>query len=99
MTNEDLADRLDKIIAILQLAHRDEIDNARATIRSDKVNAAILDGSRAWTPAGQLTSDVMSKTNQSGATINRRINELIAMGVLEKQGGGPATQYRASGLI
>ena len=99
MTNEDLADRLDKIIAILQLAHRDEIDNARATIRSDKVNAAILDSSRAWTPAGKLTSVVKSKTNQSGATINRRINELIAMGVLEKQGGGPATQYRASGLI
>jgi Fic family protein len=99
VTNEDLADRLDKIIAILQLAHRDEIDNARETIRSDKVNAAILDGSRGWTPAGKLTSNVISKTSQSGATINRRINELIAMGVLEKQGGGPATQYRASGLI
>jgi Fic family protein len=99
MTNEDVADRLDKVIAILQLAHRDEIEGARLTIRGDKVNAAILDGSKTWTPAGKLTSAVRTKTGQSPATINRRINELIAMGVLEKQGGGPATEYRSSGLI
>lgn len=99
MTNDDLAERLDKIIAILQLAHRSAIDDARETIRRDKVNAAILDASRTWTPAGKLTSTVKSKTNQSGATINRRINELIAIGVLEKQGGGPATEYRSSGLL
>jgi Fic family protein len=99
MTNDDLAERLDKIIAILQLAHRGAIDDARETIRRDKVSAAILDASRTWIPAGKLTSTVKSKTSQSGATINRRINELIAIGVLEKQGGGPATAYRSSGLI
>lgn len=99
MTNEDITDRLDKIIAILQLVHRGAIDDARETLRRDKVNAAILDASRTWAPAGKLTSSVKSKTGQSAATINRRINELIAIGVLEKQGGGPATEYRSSGLI
>jgi Fic family protein len=99
MTNEDLARRLDTIIAILQLAHRDEIESARTTIRSDKVNAAILDNSKNWTPAGKLTSAVKTKTKQSSATINRRITDLIADGVLEKQGGGPATEYRSTGLL
>lgn len=99
MTNEDIARRLDTIIAILQLAHHDEIESARATIRNDKVKAAILDGSKNWTAAGTLTSAVKAKTKQSGATINRRIGELLAVGVLEKQGGGPSTEYRSTGLI
>ena len=99
MTNEDIARRLDTIIAILQLAHQDEIESARATIRNDKVKAAILDGSKNWTAAGKLTSAVNAKTKQSGATINRRIGELLGVGVLEKQGGGPSTEYRSTGLI
>jgi Fic family protein len=98
-TDEDLVRRLDTIIAILQLAHRDEIESARATIRSDKVNTTILDGTKTWTPAGKLTSAVKAKTKQSPATINRRIADLLGLGVLEKQGGGPATEYRATGLI
>jgi hypothetical protein len=99
MTNDDIGRRLDTIIAILQLAHQDEIESARTTIRSDKVKAAILDFSKAWTPAGKLTSAVKNKTKQSSATISRRIGELLAVGVLEKQGGGPSTEYRSTGLI
>lgn len=99
MTNEDIARRLDTIIAILQLAHRDEIEGARTAIRGDRVNAAILDASKNWTPAGKLTGFVRGKTSQSPATINRRITELLAIGALEKQGGGPATEYRSTGLI
>jgi Fic family protein len=99
MTNEDISRRLDTIIAILQLAHRDDIESARTTIRSDKVNTAILDSTKFWTPAGKLTSAVKGKTKQSPATINRRITDLIALGVLEKQGGGPSTEYRSTGLI
>lgn len=97
--NEDLARRLDTIIAILQLAHREEIETARTTIRSDKVKATILDGAEDWTPAGKLTNAVKAKTKQSAATINRRVTDLLATGVLEKQGGGPATEYRSTGLI
>lgn len=99
MTNEDIARRLDTIIAILQLAHRDEIERARSTIRADKVNAAILDASKDWMPGGKLATTASGKTRQSYATVNRRINELLAAGVLEKRGGGRSTEYRSMGLI
>jgi hypothetical protein len=99
MTNEDLGRRLDTIIAILQLAHQEEIESARTAIRSDKVKAAVLDGAKNWTPAGKLTNAVKATTKQSAATVTRRIAELIATGLLEKQGGGPAIQYRSTGLI
>lgn len=97
--NDEVLKRLDTIVSILQLAYRDEIERARATIRGDKVNAAILDGAKGWTPAGKLANAVKVKTSQSPATINRRITDLLAVGVLEKQGGGPTTEYRSTGLI
>ena len=99
MSDEEILRRLDTIVAILQLAHRNEIESARATIRSDNVNAAILDASKKRVGGGRLTSAVKAKTNQSPATVNRRISDLLAIGVLEKKGGGPATEYRATGLI
>lgn len=98
-TNDDIAAKLDRIAAILQLAHRDTIESARASIRGDKVNAAILDATAKLTPAGTVTTEVKRKTGQSPATINRRISTLIEQGAVEKIGGGPATQYRATGLI
>jgi hypothetical protein len=98
-TNEDVIERLDKIAAILKLAHRDAIESARKTIRADKVNAAILDGSKKWTPSGKLKTAVSKKAGTSGTTYADRIAELLELGVLEKQGGGPTTQYKTTGLI
>jgi Fic family protein len=98
-TNEDIVQRLDKLLAIQQLAHREALESARVTIRSDKVNAAILDATTKLTPAGKVVDEVKNKTGQSPATISRRIASLIEQGVVEKQGGGPATQYRSTGLI
>ena len=99
MNNEDIARRLDTIIAILRLAHREAIEAARVTIREDEVSSAILDQTASWVQAGKLTEAVKSKTNQSRQTINRRINELLAMDALEKQGAGRLTEYRSTGLI
>jgi Fic family protein len=99
VTNEDIVDRLDRIVAILQLANRDQIEATRASIRSDKVNAAILDNAKGWTGSAKLVEAVKTKTKQSYPTINRRINDLLAVGVLEKQGGGRTTEYRSAGLI
>ena len=98
-TNEDIVQRLDKLLAIQQLAHREALESARVTIRSDKVNAAILDATTKLPPAGKVVDEVKNKTGQSPATISRRIASLIEQGVVEKQGGGPATQYRSTGLI
>lgn len=98
-SNDELVVRLDRIAALLQLAHRDAIESARNFIRADKVNAAILDATAKLTPAGKVLAEVKKKTGQSPATISRRLAALIDEGVVEKHGGGPATQYRATGLI
>lgn len=99
MADEDIVRRLDTVIAILQLAHRDEIESARSAIRSDKVNATILDMTTERTPAGKLAKAVGQKTKQSPATISRRLATLVEQGALEKSGGGPTTAYRATGLV
>jgi hypothetical protein len=98
MTNE-VVERLDQIAAILRLAHRDAIERTRTAIRSDKVNAAILDGSTKWIAAGKLQAAVVSKTKTSSRTVQFRIADLLVDGLLEKRGGGPTTEYKASGLI
>jgi Fic family protein len=98
-TEDEILVRLDKLVAIQQLVHRDALESARSSIRSDKVNAAILDATVKLTPAGTVVSEVKSKTGQSSATINRRIGTLMELGLVERQGGGPATQYRSTGLV
>jgi Fic family protein len=98
-TNDEILARLDKLIAIQQLVHREALDSARASIRADKVNAAILDATAKLTPAGKVVTEVKRKTGQSPATINRRIGALMELGLVERQGGGPATQYRSTGLV
>jgi hypothetical protein len=98
-TNEDVIERLDKLAAILKLAHRAEIDSARTAIRSDKVNAEILDMTSDWVGAGPLKSSVISKTKQSKPTVERRIGSLVEQGALERRGAGSASSYRSTGLI
>jgi Fic family protein len=98
-TEEEILARLDKLVAIQQLVHREALDNARTSIRADKVNAAILDATSKLTPAGKVVTEVKRKTGQSPATINRRIAALMELGLVERQGGGPATQYRSTGLV
>lgn len=98
-TNDAIVERLDKLVAIQQLVHRDALESARASIRSDKVNAAILDATAKLTPAGKVVGDVKKKTGQSPATINRRIGALMDLGLVERQGGGPMTAYKSTGLI
>lgn len=71
----------------------------RISIRADKANAAILDGSKKLTPAAKLKTAVMKKTSIGASTFSERVAALIELGLLEKQGAGPATQYKATGLI
>ncbi|MGZ6609349.1 MAG: hypothetical protein ACXVFI_20045 [Solirubrobacteraceae bacterium] len=100
MSPEDpIIERLDRLSAILRLAHRDAIDRARATIRADKVNAAILDASGKWIGTAALQTAVTRKTKAAQRTIQLRIVDLLAEGILEKRGGGRATEYRSSGLV
>jgi hypothetical protein len=69
MAEDAVVERLDRLTAILQLAHKDALDRARASIRADKVNAAILDGAKKWTAAGKLKAAVMKKTDTGATTL------------------------------
>jgi hypothetical protein len=99
MTVESSDDHLKRIIAILKLAHRDALAEARVSVLADKGNAAILDVAADWTPAGKLKTAVMKRTKQSKPTVERRIAKLLDDGILEKQGGGSTTAYRSTGLV
>ena len=99
MADTETARQLETVIAILKLAHRTEIEDARTSIRADKVSAAILDTTADWTPAGKLKTAVIAKTKQSKPTVERRIADLVEQGVLERRGAGSASSYRRTGVI
>jgi hypothetical protein len=101
MADEETLRRLDKMVAILQLAHHDEIEHARERIRSDDLNAAILDAAARKTPAGKLTTAARAaaKGSPSARTIQRRIASLVDQGALEQSGAGGSVSYEATGLV
>ncbi len=99
MTAEDeIVQRLDKVIAILQLAHGDAIEESRLKIRSDTTYRAILDATRQWAGAARVQA-AATKAGAARSTTSRKIAELIELGMLEKKGGGKAIEYRSTGLI
>jgi hypothetical protein len=99
MAGDEVAQRLDTLIAILKLAHRDDIAKARTSVRANTVNAAILDLANDWTPSGKLQAAVAKRTGKTDRTVRDRLGELAAQGLIEQRGGGPTTAYRSTGLI
>jgi hypothetical protein len=99
MSTDAVIERLDRLTAITRIAHADAIERAKVKIRSDKVNAAILDGAKKWTPAAKLKTAVTKKTGAGQTTFSARVADLLDGALLEKRGGGATTEYRATGLI
>ncbi len=97
--NNEVLQRLDRIIAILQIAHKDEIDRARTEITADKIDAAILKATAKETPAGKVVKAAATKAKVSDRAVQEHIQRLVERGLLERSGGGPATTYKATGLI
>ncbi len=97
--DNEVLQRLDRIIAILQIAHKDEIDRTRNEINADKVDAAILKAAKRETPGGKLVKSVEIKAKQSKRNVQEHVAGLIERGLLEKSGAGPSTTYKATGLI
>ncbi len=94
------SERLDRIAAILAIANRAAIAEAKREIREDKLNVAILEAcSSEWAPAGDIWEKVTKTSNASRSTFKRRIAELVAEGALFRQGNAPAVTYRSSGLV
>jgi predicted HTH transcriptional regulator len=101
MPDEDILNRLDTIISLLKLAHRERLAEVREELAADDVSAAILEATAGDQPvsAGSLKNKVMKATGESESTVKRRIAGLVAMDALSKQGGGPTTAYKSTGLI
>ena len=97
--SEEVVQRLDKLIAIMQIAHKDEIERARTEIVADKIDAAILKATARETSAGKVVKAAASRAKTSERAVQEHVAELVARGLVEKSGGGPATKYRATGLI
>ena len=99
MNEEDLAERLDKLIAVVSLAFADEIAHARDKARADPVVAAILDSCEAgWTPAATVRS-AAQRAGASKATFGRRAGELVGSGAIKRRGATTSIEYRSTGVF
>lgn len=97
--DDSVNERLDKIIFLLSLAFRNEIEQARQAVLDDPVSSAVLDATAGdWIGAGELKRQVAGATKQSERTVARRISQLAAQGWLSSAGAGPTIRYRATGL-
>ena len=101
MSDQDVLDRLDDIIALLNLAFAEPIGKAREAILKDKTNAAILE---ALAVGPLASSDLMEKvklaSGQAERTIQMRLLSLAAQHAIEKLGTtGKTVSYRAAGLF
>lgn len=100
MADPEVLERLDLMLAVLQLAHQDAIERAAETLRSDRINEAILDGAAdEWIAAGTLKARVMQQTNAKDRTVRSRIAMLTTRRALQRRGGGSNVEYKSMGLV
>jgi hypothetical protein len=97
---DPLVARLDRIAQMLELALAPQLQAARAALREDPIDAAILDaGAREWKPAAKLLSEVEGATGKKKSVIHDHISALLQRGLLGKQGAGRTTEYRTSAVL
>lgn len=99
MNTEDVVQRLDRLIALTELAYATEISRARDEMRSDPVTAAILDSTEDWSQSGPLKTKVSTATGSSEKTVQRRISELVEKRFLLVDGSGPSRRVKNASLI
>jgi hypothetical protein len=100
MNESVVVERLDSILAVLQLAHHDAIERAAESIRQDPVNTAILEAcADDWVAAGKLSKQVSSEVSISERRVRDRFAALTARRVLRRRGSGSVVEYRSTGLV
>src|SRR5436309_16094168 len=97
MDSERISGQLDTIIALLKISNGDKLNAVRSEL--DDVAKALLDATTEPVAVGKLKKSVATATNQSEKTVQRRIADLTAIGVLTKDGGGSTATYRSTGLL
>jgi ubiquinone/menaquinone biosynthesis C-methylase UbiE len=97
---EEVMERLDLMLAVLQLANHDAITRAATELRADEVNAAILDVcADDWISAAALKAKVRAKVAVGDSTLKARLATLVARRAIQRRGATHTTAYRALGLI
>lgn len=99
MSDDEIVERLDQLIAMFALANRDSLSQASREVRSDAVSAAILDAAEDWISAGELTKKIATEGKVSDRTVRNRISDLLTTRALKRDGSGPSVRYRSSGLL
>jgi len=97
--HEEITERLDLILATLRLAFASELGAARDAYRSDRVNAAILDATEAWTASTDIQRQAAKTADAGTSTVRARLPELVQAGLLQARGTERRMEYRRSGLI
>jgi hypothetical protein len=98
--SDAITERLDQLIAIQRLVHREALAEARTDLRGNDVKRALLDLTEDdWIKAGALKNAVVKKTKAANSTVSAHIADLLAAGLLAKRFGGPKTEYRGTGIV
>jgi hypothetical protein len=101
VADDEVLERLDLILGVLQLAHDDAITRAREAVRSDPIRAAILDAcADDWVAPAAIRERVVREAGPCNPrTLQRRLRELVVRRALKERGTTTDKSYRASGLI
>lgn len=98
--DDEVLERLDRIVTLLEVGFADQIDKARAEVRTDPVAAAILDAvSDGWVGSGDIKRSVSKSAKVSEKTVQRALAALHERGALRVRGTGPTTNYRSAGVL
>lgn len=96
---QQMLEKMDLLLGVVQLAYAEEIKAARADLRSDAVVAAILDTCEDWTPAGTVINEAVRVSGSAKRTVQRRVSDLIARRALAQRGAAASSAYRSTGLL
>ena len=99
-SDDEVLERLDRLIALLAIAFDDQLKKVRQEIAADKVAKTILEAVKdQWVASGDLQRTVSKSAAVSEKTVQRALTSLADRGLLRTQGSGRTTSYRSSGLI
>jgi hypothetical protein len=98
-TDPEILERLDRIEKILTIAFAEPLGEFRASIRDDKVNAAILDSATDWIGSTELQEKVAKAVSMTTRSVRDRFPDLLSQQVLQVRGTDSRPEYRATGLI
>lgn len=98
--SDPVIERLDQILAVLRLSNAEALGATSARMRAEPAKDAALNAcADEWMGAGELTKALMAKTKLGNSTVRGHIADLVAAGAVAREGTGPKTSYKSTGVI